>query len=303
MPEPDPAPRPLVGGKDALVLALGAILGGGGASAVFNPDWVKNIQFRFEIEGTFHLLAVAAAIGTVVGLGYSFYHHNGTFQLPRPALDRAKGTLDLSRLGFFGEVLFAVVFAVLAVWAKFPTAPPHIFTESTLAIAAGAALCGARMRCGYADRNVLRDALAQTVGLPAAPERKAAVEGAATSTQAALAAVGRLVLPASLSLLFEQSALPAVLAVHGKPIGRDAIGLTLNALVQHTVLHPALKKFVAGRSVSEVAAMDEAQFLAAVARDGIDVAAFRPALLEVHKAAKAVMEAFQTLPADWKLGG
>ena len=190
MPEPEPAPRPLVGGKDALVLALGALLGGGGASAVFNPDALTKIpSFEWKIEGTFHLLAVAVAIGTVVGLGYSFFHHNGTFQLPRPALDRAKGTLDLSRLGFFGEVLFAAAFAVLAVWAKFPTAPPHIFTESTLAIAAGAALAGARMRCGYADRNVLRDALAQTVGLPAAPERKAAVEGTATSTQAALAAV------------------------------------------------------------------------------------------------------------------
>ena len=149
------------------------------------------------------------------------------------------------------------------------------------------------MRVGYVDRDVLRDALAQTVGLPASPERKAAVEQAATSIAAATVAVGEMPVSPVLRKLLD----PAMLAAHGKPIKRDGVGLTLGILAQHAILTDVLKLFVKDMRLPESAAMTEADFLAAVGRNGIDVTAFRSALAAVHKAAGDVMKELQTLPA------
>lgn len=276
----------------------------GGTAAYFDPKTFENIHFRFTLANTPELLGVAAGIGAVVGFVYSIYHNNWSLALPQLSLDKVKGTVSLPRWGFLDEVLLAVVLAVLATWAKSPSDPPHKFTESTFALVAGAALAGARMRSGYADRDVLRDALAETVGQVAAPRRKIAVENAATSIDAVRATLGdnTATLPAKLRDLFDPAALADRLTAQGKPIGGDGNGLTLETLAQHQVLQSVLKPFVKDMRLPEVAAMSEADFLKAVANNGIDVTEFRPALVAIQKAAGDVMNALKALPPDWKMG-
>ena len=282
----------------------GVTLGGGGVAGFLKPETFQNLKFAVVLPNTPALLGVAAGIGAVVGLGYSIYHNNWHLALPRLTIDKVNGTLGLPRWGFLDEVLTAVVLAVFAVWAKFPDGPPHQFTETTFALAAGAAVAGSRMRSGYTDRDVLRDALAETVGQVAAPLRKLAVENAPTSIAAARAALGDApaALPTALRDLFDPPALAARLAAHGKPVGTDGNGLTLETLAQFRILQPAVKRFVKDMRLPEVAAMPEADFLAAVERNGVAAAEFRPALVAVQMAAREVMKSLQGSAAGWTMG-
>lgn len=286
----------------------GVALGGGGVAGVLKPETFENVKFAVVLPNTLALLGVAAGVGAVVGLGYSVYHNNWHLALPRLTIDKVNGTLSLPRWGFLDEVMTAVVLAVFAVWAKFPDGPPHQFTEATFALAAGAALAGSRMRSGYTDRDVLRDALAETVGQVAAPLRKIAVENAPTSIAAARAALGDAPAPPPAAPpkvfldLFDPTALAARLVAHGKRVGTDGNGLTLETLALHKILQPAVKPFVKDMRLPEVAAMPEADFLAAVERNGVAAAEFRPALVAVQMAAREVMKSLQGFAADWTMG-
>lgn len=281
--------------------ALGALLAGGGASAYFNAETLENVRFQFKINHRWGLLLLAAGVGLVVGFGYSIYHNNWKLPIPKPVVK--DGTFAFERWGFLDEAMTALVFAVLAALAKFPSAGPYEFSESSAALLIGAAIAGARMRSGIADRNILHDSLVQAVKAPASPGRAAAVEEAATSRDAALAAIGEvpITLPDALRSRFDPKALRQRLEAHGRAVTNNGDGLTLETLAQYQVLQPAVQPFVRDMRLPVVAAMSGPDFLNAVADNGLNVGNNPVGLLALHQASVDSMKALQALPAEWTL--
>jgi hypothetical protein len=304
---------------------IGALTVGGGATAgsLNWENWGQSVDKLLETLNLAQFLGFAAGVGFLIGFAYSIYHND--WKLVLPSFSKQNNTISLNSLGFLDASVVATVLAVLAAWSNWDSNGDKKMTKSTTLLIVSAAVLGARMRCGYEDRNLLKQVMPEVAG--SQPKDTAALAGAKTIPQR-VEALGFSVagysqkptVPAPLppppappptltpsltplqqvAAYFDTNQLKAVITPE-KPLTTAGEGLTLGMLSVFTVLRDDYKPFVQSIAVAKAGSVNLATFLDLVRGRGVSVEPVQEVLQAIHTQAQAAFAKLQSLPADTKM--